>query len=863
MQDSEVNIIQTIFIVTKEKKYSFDVDSSTNFYELKRILSSAAHLIKNSFSIFHEGEDYTDNYDNNTLDEIFPGLKQIIFELNILNDQIPNPNEEDHISVKLNINEPCEEHVGKFKMLYCFTCNKSICTDCVILHNEHNIKEKADYLMPAKFIMNKIFADSYLYKADPSLSMYSQSVSFRNNLKINIFSQLRAAIDELERKCNSCLEFFSRIEDKTEKNIDSNIELLKQYCIESFIKLKNDINTKGIIIQDEVFLALYNKLQEIKFYKNNLFMINKKKYETLNTFLAPFINDLQNITQDITQTITNHINSDIYDTFSTNIQNNIIELITKEEVNLKMFENINLPRRTTDGLMFRILIKSDKKNNSASQGQNKSDYKYNNGELDFQLSREEIERRSSKRSKSGSKEQPERTSVQMKVNHIYQSSAKKKGINGTSINQGKSAGGNNNNEMNETNILQRKSYERISMTQEPQSSFHEMFQGSDVTSNQNIQVVKEIKTTTTTNITKMNSKEEIKTNKFGDGNKPGLIEAISQKIEEHSVEVPVFPQSSGQTVNIHQFRKSNLSINGEGFVNKKFYYMYPEFQTNLIKGSMGGLSVGELQVDFSQAYSNKDTPITVFPEGGAYCNSGEYLYFSGGTEILKGINKIFFRCFLSSDFKKIIVVKLPSLIFSHSNHSMIFYKNQIYAIGGYNSNRCERYDIKSSKWSMMADMNSIERQRPILLVESNYLYTFMGLSQFNSVESIERINLNNLSAKWENIFFENPDNIRLGFYGSATFKLKNKNAYIFLGGKFSFDESLDDYIGDIFGFSFDEKKFIMYLKVNENMEKDHLVFLENQLHQGEGDEYGNFIRLEQGYLINFDSKELNALGSKN
>jgi hypothetical protein len=82
----------------------------------------------------------------------------------------------------------------------------------------------------------------------------------------------------------------STIEDQTEKNTNENLELLKKYCIEFFIKLKNDINTKDIVLEDEIFLTLYHKLEEIEKYKNEYFQENKQKFEKLNSILSPFTN---------------------------------------------------------------------------------------------------------------------------------------------------------------------------------------------------------------------------------------------------------------------------------------------------------------------------------------------------------------------------------------------------------------------------------------------------------------------------------------------------------------------------------------------------------------------------------------------
>ena len=208
MEEEQVNIKKVITKVDDDKSYSIDVDETTTFYEFKKILAAAAHLLKNCFRIFHEEQEYTNDYDDNTIKEMFPDLNPI--PLRIVSNKEVYEYEDELISIKFNIQIPCDSHIGKYKMLYCFSCNKSICMDCFNqAHKGHKVEEKADYLAPAILLMNNIFSNSSLYKADSRLSKYMDCVSFRSNLKLNIFDNLRKLINELEMKFASCLEYFS------------------------------------------------------------------------------------------------------------------------------------------------------------------------------------------------------------------------------------------------------------------------------------------------------------------------------------------------------------------------------------------------------------------------------------------------------------------------------------------------------------------------------------------------------------------------------------------------------------------------------------------------------------------------------
>ena len=106
MEEEDTIIVQAIFKFEDGRLYNLDVDRTTTFYELKKILSNAAHILKNSFILFHEGQEFTKEYDGQTLHKIFPSLKKIEFYLKLkkTKDEI-DENEHDQISVKYNIKE--------------------------------------------------------------------------------------------------------------------------------------------------------------------------------------------------------------------------------------------------------------------------------------------------------------------------------------------------------------------------------------------------------------------------------------------------------------------------------------------------------------------------------------------------------------------------------------------------------------------------------------------------------------------------------------------------------------------------------------------------------------------------------------
>ena len=767
MEDEITRIKKIITTIDDDKSYSIDVDETICFREFKKILAGAAHLLKNGFRIYHEQQEYTNDYDDNTIQEMFPNLDPI--PLRIISNKDVYEFEDELISVRFNINVPCQVHVGKFKMMYCFTCNKSICMDCLGEdHRNHQVVEKADYLAPAQLLMNSIFSNSALYRADSRLSKYMDCVNFRSNLKLNVFDNLRKMINDLEIKFASCLEYFSTCEDETEKNTNENLELLRKFCIECFIKLKNDINTKGIIIDDEIFLTLYRKLKEIEKYKTEIFEENKMKYEKLNTLLAPFTQQVEVISEQLKTTFNTLLNKDIYENFKNEVQENIVEKVQKETVNDFMFRNLGVPRKSLNRMSLNF---STHKKLSNLNNKNVSPLR-------------EIKE--------------ERRSPFPKVNLSEQRNTNNSGVN---FSQGSFSKSKINQQDNTSSNYYNKTVEQNNRVKGL---------NNNIFTNNNI-----VTSTTTTNVvnTKNSSQQnQISHNMLFQGN---LVDELSKAINQN--------QNQEETVQ-------------KKFVGN-FLFANPILNTNILAGAFQDESTVNIPVDFKQAFNDKDIQLTAFPQGGAFCNTKNYLYFTGGQETQKGTGKIFLRIDLNVD-GKVKMTKMPSMLYSHWNHTMIANDNYIFVIGGYNSNKCEAFNLRTLKWEEMPNLYSNERQRTILTIHDNYLYAFMGYSQFGILDSVERININikDFGKKnWEVVTITNLSKIDIKFYGAGVYYL-NGELY-FIAGKKSLGNDDSSYKTDICSFKFNEGEFVSYSTYFEQK----LEFIENQFHKVNQNIIANFV----------------------
>ena len=315
-----------------KKEYSFDIDSNITFHTLKKIISASAHLLKNSFTVCYGQVEYTKESDDFTIKHLFGEINPIPLKI-IINKGKPNINEIDKklTKISLNSNALCTLHIGKYELYYCYTCKKSICFECFgQFHGKHTVEEKANYLAPTKIIIDKMFNNSQIKKQDISISEYNNCHKFLSNIKYNIFSDLRQLLDNLEKKIEDSLLFFASRIKETQSNINKNIDLLKEYSTDNFIEFKQKINSNDIMVKDEIFLSISNKVKELDKLQSNYSDNILSKYDKLNKLLFPFVISIQSVLQKAHMLIAKFLDGDLYDKFKENVQKNCVPELKDE-----------------------------------------------------------------------------------------------------------------------------------------------------------------------------------------------------------------------------------------------------------------------------------------------------------------------------------------------------------------------------------------------------------------------------------------------------------------------------------------------------------------------------------------------------
>ena len=822
-------IRQTIFQVRDGKEYTIDVDETTEIRELKKILSHAAHLRKNSFNIYHNNIDYTKNYDDNTLLQLFPNEQKIYFTL-ICSNNLENLEED--ISIQIDIFLPCNEHPEKFQIFYCYDCHKSICKFCLDLkHKNHNVKEKNDYLAPTQLLVGKIFQDAYYYIADENYDQSKFALELQNKINNELLTQLNRMIEQIFYNLNDLLKYFINKVSLTKNNINENINLLKNYSIYAYKALKNDINTNHIIINDNIFLTLDKKIKEIIQNKENLKQ-NSLKFIEINKNFENIKNLVEYIYHGLFKSFEPLLSNDKMIEIKKNIDKSVVNKIQRDDIMKKMFENIegdpkrifrsgeryynttsnknyqpnneikkmkeisafnlmnnnnnkdyqtdlnihnntmhniigtNINTSNDSNINFKnIVIENSKFINNQSNYNNINDYNKNNQYN--QCNQYTIDNTTESYSNNNTNQSEKNNYNTNKISENYIQSINNMNQTNNEIKSKTMNFSDSGNSYNSGNDNLLNSNEIISSNNYFNSNLNN-YSGNET------QKIKTTINTTTKNVKEINFSNEKNIQKK---NNPSIYNKLLNNINDGLKQ----KELENQNLKIKK-TEGNSNINVDNFI--KVYYPKPLTNRIIIGTSDKNTSKG-IQIE---KVIELPMNLSKFLIGNGFCNYNNDLFISGGFYDANNKNYLS-NNFIIYDSKEKIIKTLPEMKIPKANHSMIGYNNKIYCIGGLNNNKCEYYDINQKIWNLFPSLNVNERQFPMLYIYNYYLYAFFGLNYLNEndndnknyLDSIERIHINNLE-RWEFVVYKNPDNLDIKVYGCGIIPCNESSIFLF-GGK--------------------------------------------------------------------------------
>ena len=775
------------FILPNERIYTLEFDNNIQMQELKLMIQKAAHLKRRNFHLFSNGEEYI-QYNTEIFGSLFPNQDLVIFTLELGKDD-DNILENELI---LQTNSACNLHPDKFLLYYCFTCGNSICSDCFNIgtHKNHIIQDKCYYLLPSKYLVDKIFIN-WSQKPYEDFNISEDLSEFKKKMNSIMFQELFNMLKKIQEKCNKLIDEYNQVNITSLNNIRNSVRDIKISCIKILDELKDEIGIKNIIKNEDIFIEFDKIYKELGKTQNEQFQKNLNNFNELNKNISILV---QNLIKQIYSNIYKTLNDILIDNQYENIQNQINNKLIKpyEEINNNIIKKkrntiINTTNNINRNNFAKAIAASVQKKLNSFPGQNKENIQEMKTIINpFISSQQDIDIDINQNNKTeiinpfqvkfgynnitvpnnlpnnvdkvsfGIEKEPKKELTQIKIN-ISKDESNINNINDTS-------------QISNTNI--------INQTQQP--------------------IYKTIETQTiiNSNIIPDNNNNNFETIKY--------IQSINNNIIQSENEL-------------------RLKTDIKKYLNTK-YILSPISQTNSIKIITSNIKEeSTLSVKFPENFGFNTFLLDC---AHCFCELNNCLYVSGGIESTTEKNKSnVLLCIDITQKDEVKVKKMANMNIARNGHSMISEDKYIYIIGGEDNNTVERYDIENDIWDILPSMIS-KRMYSILYINNGYLYAFFG--KFKNGEypcSIERLNLNNnnenIKPAWEMILFSNPKNIDVRIYGSAV--LDYNGMLYFFGGNVNGINT-----NKIFFYNFERR-------IIENEEETELTwyesFRENKLHQ--------------------------------
>ena len=802
----EPTICKAKFILPNNRFYTLDFDHNIQMNELKLMIQKAAHLKRNNFRIFSEGKEYT-QYNSEIFSSFFPNKDLVIFNLELIEDDESSESE-----LLLQINSPCNIHSDKFLLYYCFTCNTSICNDCFNFgsHKNHIILDKCFYLLPSKYLVEKMFAN---WSQNPyeDIKISTDLSQLKNNLNSVLFKELFDMLKKIQEKCNMLIDEYNKVNESSLGNIRNSVRDIKLSCIKALDGLKDDLNIKNMVNNQEIFVEFDKAYKDLAKLQNEKYKKNMENFDELNKKISILVDNLiKQIYSTIYKTLNEMSKDSQFENIKTQINMKLIKPHEEEEIINKI--NINKKKRNSFNINSNNFVKviaanvqkklnsdpsKDKINNiqniksinpfiiqeDKSQNQNNKTTITNNNKINFGYNNITIPNNLPNSLdkitfgvNQGQKNISEKNKINVSESEPFSSAQIERQKLSIDMNQNV-----NNYNTDLSNKKNKISFLNSNKIEPPFinninniSSISNINNSSDI-SNLNLinqtqpQIYKTI--VTNTNIISNN-----------DNNNGASINQIQHQHQYNGITSPT-PEIISNDYKIINNIENDLSIDVRKYFKSK-YILSPIPQTNSIKIlTSNNLEESTIPVKFPENFG-----FNTFFLDCAHCNCqlNKCLYVTGGIESTSENNRSnVLLCIDITQNDELKVKKLANMNFARCAHTMISEGKYIYVLGGEDLNSVERYDIENDIWEILPSM-ICKRMYPILHIKNGYLYAFFGKYKNGDYPcSIERLNINNnddnIKPAWEMVIFSNPKNLDIRIYGSAVHEYSGM--LYFFGGK--------------------------------------------------------------------------------
>ena len=324
----EPNIVKAQFILNTTRIYTLEFDQNIEMRELKIMIQVAAHLKKNNFRLFCEGEEYT-QCNEEKFDSLFPNQKLVVFTIQKGEGEVFDESE-----LLLQINSPCPNHQEKFLLYYCFDCNCSICCDCFTIgsHKGHHIQDKCFYLLPTKFLVDKMF-ESWSRNPYEDYKISADLTELKNKLNNVYFSQLFQLLKEVQNKCNDLIDNYNSINKNSLANIRDSVRDIKVSCIKVLDELKEKLNIKDIVNNPQTFKEIDMAFKELGRIQNERFKKNLSYFRELNQNVSMQVKSLiENIYNMILEALKRTLNEEQFNLIKMQINEKFVKPVDQKAI---------------------------------------------------------------------------------------------------------------------------------------------------------------------------------------------------------------------------------------------------------------------------------------------------------------------------------------------------------------------------------------------------------------------------------------------------------------------------------------------------------------------------------------------------
>ena len=137
-------------------------------------------------------------------------------------------------------------------------------------HRNHNFIDKHDYLQNSDILVSTIFQDMTKLLANLTNDKKLELEAIKTKISKKLIPNLIDQIKSVETKLIEIINYFLTQIDKNKDVLYSNSEILKNLCSDGLEELKYQLKIQDIMIDEDIFITIDEKIKEISKEKDTI-----------------------------------------------------------------------------------------------------------------------------------------------------------------------------------------------------------------------------------------------------------------------------------------------------------------------------------------------------------------------------------------------------------------------------------------------------------------------------------------------------------------------------------------------------------------------------------------------------------------